>query len=43
MISISKAFLSNTTRFGVLLISRKKRNEEYGCRVPNKGWALGIF
>jgi hypothetical protein len=30
-------------RFGVLPISRKKRVEKYKCRIPSRGWILGIF
>jgi hypothetical protein len=43
MISISQALLLNTKRFGILPISREKIVEEYRCRVPGKGWVLGIF
>jgi len=38
-----KQFLRNIARLGLIIVSRKKRFEEYRCRVPNKGWVLGIF
>jgi hypothetical protein len=38
-----KHFLPNIASLGLITISRKKRFEEYRCRVPSKGWVLGVF
>jgi hypothetical protein len=38
-----KHFLLNIARLGLVTISRKKRFEEYRCRVLGKGWVLGVF
>jgi hypothetical protein len=43
MISISTTLLSNTIRFGFVPACEEKKIEECRCRVPNKGWILGIY
>ncbi len=36
--------MPNIARLGLInIVSRKKRFEEYRCRVPDKGWVLGVF
>jgi hypothetical protein len=42
-ISISPSLLSNTIRFGFILICSKSKAEECRCRVLGKGWVLGIY
>jgi len=43
MICMSKAFLSNIARLGVLPISEKKKSKKYRCRVSSRSWVLGVF
>jgi hypothetical protein len=42
IISIFMKLFSNTTELGLVHVY-KKINEECRCRVPSKGWILGIF
>jgi hypothetical protein len=41
-ISISMILLLNTIKFGFVPAYGKKKVEECGCKVPSRGWILGI-
>ncbi len=42
-IFISTSLLLNAIRFGFILICNKSRIEKCRCRLPGKGWILGVY
>jgi hypothetical protein len=43
MVSISMTLLQNTVIFGFIPICKENKVEECKCKIPGKGWILGVY